>query len=282
VETLFFAATRKAHVEKHGPEADALVEGITFPAAAAPASAAPGVRWPRPLPSADRDVKLRGLWINGETTLRYGTDWGGGFSTRMRSSIYILALWENGIAYRGVFNAPIFTDNGLMNVQEGLAAVDAAALAAQAELEDTRFSRWTEQGGVVALSENWHGALELTPEGANYRGQDGAKWIWMHPVDGLKLDGVYVCAATPAAPEQRIVFRKDGTFEATNIVHALGGPVNNPSFPVAGMGTYEFRKWSLVLRFEGGYAQAIHFPMNGEGLAEARGIILSGAEFVRR
>jgi hypothetical protein len=78
------------------------------------------------------------------------------------------------------------------------------------------------------------------------------------------------------------VLRRDGSFEASNLVHALGGPFNNPNFPEQGRGTYELRKWSLVLRFEGGYEQAIKFLMSGDGLADARGIVLGGSELVRR
>lgn len=283
-ETLFFAASLKDHIDRYGPVADALVEGIAFAAApvvAAPAPLPPGVKGPRAVPGADRDVKLLGVWINGTTKLQYGVDFGGGFSTRMRSTVYVLALWENGIGYRGVYNAPIFTDNGLMNVPEGLAVVDAAALAAQAKIEDTRFGRWTEKGGVLEMPGNWHGALTLTREGGNFNGADG-KWIRLAPVDGVTLDGTYVGAATVAAPEMRLTFRKDGTFEAANLVHAFGGPTNNPAFPVRGRGTYEFRKWSLILRFEGGIAQSVMFHASGEGLAEAKGLVLAGSEFVKR
>jgi hypothetical protein len=207
---------------------------------------------------------------------------GGSFSTQLRSSIDILALWENGIAYRGVHNSPIFLDNGLMGVPEGLAAVDAVALAASPTFEDDRFGRWTEKAGVVQVSAIRGGALSLTPAGQHLAGRDGGKWIRLAPVDGLKLDRTYVGAATVAAPEMRLVFRKDGRFEASNIIHALGGQFNNPDFPEQGRGNYEFRKWSLILRFDGGYTQAIRFLMNGEGLGEAGGIVLGSSEFLRR
>ena len=49
-----------------------------------------------------------------------------------------------------------------------------------------------------------------------------------------------------------------------------------------GRGTYEFRKWSLVLRFDGGLAQTVMFHTSGEGLADAKGIVLAGSEFVKR
>jgi hypothetical protein len=243
---------------------------------------ASGGRQPRPIPAPDRDVRLLGLWVNGETTFLYGLDWGSGFGTELRSSVSILALWENGIAYRGVYGAPIFLENGLMGVPEGLAAVDATALAASPTFEDDRFGRWTEKAGVVHVPDVRGGALSVTREGRNLVGPGGAKWIWLAPVDGLKLDGTYVGAATAAAPEMRLAFRKEGRFEASNLIHALGGPYNNPNFPTRGEGTYEFRKWSLILRFDSGYSQAIVFLMNGEGLAEAKGIVLAGSEFLRR
>lgn len=255
-----------------------LVTGLMAAATRAGASG----RLPRPIPEADRDVRLLGLWVNGETTFRYGLDWGSGFSTRLRSSVDILALWENGLAYRGAYDAPLFLDNGLTGVPEGLAAVDASALVASTTLEDDRFGRWTDEAGVVRIPEIRGGALSLVREGRHLVGRDGAKWIGLTPLDGLQLDGTYVGEATVAAPEMRLAFARGGRFEATNLIHALGGPFNNPNFPVQGRGTYEFRKWSLILRFDGGYTQAIAFLMNGEGLAEAKGIVLAGSEFVRR
>ena len=236
-------------------------------------------RVPRPIPEADRDVRLLGLWVNGETTFRYGLDWGSGFSTQLRSSVDILALWENGLAYRGAYNAPLFLDSGLTGVPEGLAAVDAAALAASTTFEDDRFGRWTDEAGVVRIPEIRVERCLWSAKGGTSWG-DGAKWIGLTPLDGLQLDG-HVGAATVAAPEMRLAFGREGRFEATNLIHALGGPFNNPNFPV-GRGTYEFRKWSLILHFDGGYTQAIAFLMNGEGLAETKGIVLAGSEFVRR
>jgi hypothetical protein len=194
----------------------------------------------------------------------------------------LLALWENGIAYRAVWNAPLFVENGVMGVPEGLAAVDAAALASRPTFEDDRFVRWTEKSGGVELAAGRDGALRLTREGANLRAQDGGKWIRLAPVDGLRLDGLYIAAATAASPEIRIVFRQDGSFEMANLIHALGGPYNNPAFPMQGKGTYELRKWSLLLHFDGGYTQAIAFPWSGEGLADARTIIVGDSEFHKR
>jgi hypothetical protein len=134
----------------------------------------------------------------------------------------------------------------------------------------------------VDLPENWHGALQLTREGAGFVAQDKGKWVPLAPVDGIRLDGTYVGAATTAAPEMSLVFRKDGSFETANLVHALGGPTHNPQFPLRGRGTYEFRKWSLILRFEGGYAQAIAFHSSGEGLADAKSIVVGGSDFKKR
>ncbi|HVR73211.1 MAG TPA: hypothetical protein VMT52_02725 [Planctomycetota bacterium] len=281
-ETLFFAASAEEHFKRHAAEADALVEGISFPAPAASAPSGRSGPWkPTPIPAAKRDVKMVGLWIHGSTNLEYGYDGGGTFSTRMRSRIETLGLWENGLAFRGVHNAPI-TPNGLLMVQEGLAVIDAAAVAGAAKFEDDRFGRWTEGGDVVEIPKLRDGGLTLTRAGRNFTDQAGEKWIWLAPVDRARLEGTFVGAETVAAPEMRLTLRKDGTFEAVNVIHAVGGPSNNPDFPAAGKGTYEFRKWSLILRFESGFAQALRFYGSGDSLADAKGLVLNGSDFVRR
>ena len=281
-ETLFFAAADERHFERHGAEADALVSGISFPGAAAPGSSPRSGAWkPTPVPAKKGDVEMTGLWIQGSTGLQYGYDGGGSFGTRVRSRVEVLGLWRNGIAFRGAHDAPI-TPDGLLLVQEGLAVIDAAAVASQPRFQDDRFGRWTEKEGVVSIPVLRDGGLTLTRRDRNFTDQAGGTWIWLAPVDGARIDGTFIAAKTVAAPEMKLTLHEDGAFAAENVMHAAGGPSNNPEFPGTGKGTYEFRKWSLILRFDGGFAQALRFYGSGDGLADAKGLVLNGWDFVRR
>jgi hypothetical protein len=48
-----------------------------------------------------------------------------------------------------------------------------------------------------------------------------------------------------------------------------------------GSGTYEFRKWSLILRFDTGYVQAIHARFDADDPAAAKDLFLNGYTFER-
>jgi hypothetical protein len=271
-ETLVFNAASRELWEQHRPQADGLVAGIQFAPVAAPAASLPPPAWaPAPLPA--RDVKLAGVWVHASSKPRFGFD-PEGFGTRVRSEFLLLALWENGVAYTGSLERPLTAAPG--GQREGLAVIDAAALAERAAFADPRYSRWTGRSDGVVV-----GGLELAREGANLKGPQGELWVAVPPVDGAVLDGVYT-ARSEGQPEMTVTFRLDGTFEAVNLNFAMGGPEANPGFPAKGKGTYEFRKGSLLLRFVGGWAQSLHVWTGTEPLRTAKGLILGGAAFERR
>jgi hypothetical protein len=276
-ETLVFSASGKELWERHAPQADGLVAGIRFPAAApARAVAAPAGWAPAPVPA--RDVRMTGVWVHASTKPRFGLD-PDGFGTRMRSELLLLALWENGIAYVGSAERPLTAAPG--GQREGFAAIDAAALAERSEFPDRRFGRWTGRSDGVVVEGVEAGRLELTRDGAGFRGPQGEAWAPLPPVDGVVLDAAYV-ARPEGRPELSVTFRPDGTFEAVNLNHAMGGPEANPGFPAKGKGTYEFRKGSLLLRFVGGFAQALQVSTGAEPLPTSKGLILGGTAFEKR
>lgn len=171
---------------------------------------------------------------------------------------------------------------GVMSVLEGPVVVDAGRVAAQPASADDRYARWTEQDGVVRIPFPGIRALELTRGPTGFTARNGSKWLRVEPVDGLRLQGRFAQPASSLTPEAWISFAADGTFEQADLVHALGGPTNNPGFPRRGKGTYELRKWSLILRFDGGFTQTIQFLGIGRKLPDPAAIVLGGAELVRR
>lgn len=280
IETIVFACADR-HYRDHAAVVDTLVAGITFAATPA-AQPVPAAQMPTPVPPPDRDVPMVGLWFAATDTAAYGMDLDGEFRSRLRAQFEILALWQNGIAYRGMHDAQPVFGKGLMSVLEGPAVVDAGGLAALTTIEDDRYARWTEQAGVVRIPFPGIRALELTRAANGFTARKGTKWIRVEPVDGLRLQGTYAQPASNLTPEAWISFAADGTFEQGDLVHALGGPTNNPGFPARGKGTYELRKWSLILRFDGGFTQTIQCLGIGTKLPDAPALVLGGAELVRR
>ncbi len=141
---------------------------------------------------------------------------------------------------------------------------------------DRRFGRWTEENGTITVQMFQGPPLKLTRDGENLKGE----WNWkrLPPVDGLRLSGTYFRKDAIGDP-QSITFKEDGSLETSHANEIFGGSMVNPDFPVFGRGTYEIRKWSLILRFDTGYVQSINLlPDAG---ADSKGFLLNGYAFQR-
>jgi hypothetical protein len=224
---------------------------------------------PTPLPPPERDVKILGAWLGTGFDTRYSVDpKAGGVASRNYREV--LVLFENGIASRtDVVNSGL---RDTTYVSQGFATMDVAGL--KEPFSDRRFGRWTEENGTITLQMAQGKPLKLTRDGENLKGD----WNWtrLQPIDGLRPAGTYFRQGAIGEP-QTLTFKGDGSFESSRANEIFGGSMVNPDFPVFGRGSYELRKWSLILRFDTGYVVSINILMDPG--PEPKKFLLNGYSF---
>jgi hypothetical protein len=149
-----------------------------------------------------------------------------------------ILFFQNGIVVRtGFINGP----------RECYAALPVANL----QSLPFNYGRWRENAATRALEVEWKEgpAWRLVREGDRLS-LDGKRLSKLRPIDGARFDGVY--AYRPVGDEPSVLsFSADGKFEARNLTDSMLCQIGQPAAKT-GRGSYEVRKWTLILRFENG------------------------------
>ena len=161
-------------------------------------------------------------------------------------------------------------------VAEGFATLDPSD---PSKLGVRRAGRWIEQSGKITISWASGETMDLTRDGSNLK-ERYVTWTPYASVDGLRLDGRFQ-RVVPFGPPWAITLRKDGTFTEDLAGETMGGTIVNPAFPEHGSGSYEIRRWSLILRFGTGFVQSINLLLGEGGPANPSVIVLNGFDFTR-
>ncbi len=215
------------------------------------------------------DVPIKACYMGSGLEMSFEIDGG----QKQRAGMKLLALFENGLCLR--LHA---TSSGVDTTYEayGLASIDAETLKATKET-DRRVGWWTEAANGIRIEwANGDAAETLARDGENLKG----KWSWsrLPPVDGVRLEGTFARQVVGGVWALRLT--KDGRFETDGLGNVLTPAILGTDFPERGAGTYEVRKWTMVLRFDGGYTATIAL-MPPVKLADATAIFLNEYEFTR-
>jgi hypothetical protein len=219
---------------------------------AAAAGAATGTRPPA------GDVPIVGSHIKVE--VRFGGV-GGSSST----TDHIL-LFANGIAVRtGVING----------------AIECYVLMPVANLTDLPFNygRWRENQATNSIDVQWKegGAWQMKRDGG-LLSVDGRKLLKLRPLEEARFNGIYAYRPVGDAPSA-LALMPDGRFEAQNLIDNMICNSGQPA-PKSGRGTYEVRKWTLILRFDDGAAAYLPLHVrNEENLAAVTKFWVKSYEF---
>ena len=84
------------------------------------------------------------------------------------------------------------------------------------------------------------------------------KYVKLAPPDGARFDGTWAFEGEPGRPKAAITFTPGGRFRDSGAVNVL-----NHGYPLTeapGDGTYEVRRYTLLLHFEDGREYRIAFP----------------------
>jgi hypothetical protein len=114
------------------------------------------------------------------------------------------------------------------------------------------YGRWQENKSAREVSIRWQ---EGPPWSLKREGDalslGGKKLLKFRPLDGLKLDGTFVHRSL-LGTNIALALRRDGHFEAGGLLEEMAcqAPEGRPT--LSGSGTYEVRKWTLILRFASG------------------------------
>jgi hypothetical protein len=273
LEAVVFSTDREELIRTHRFAVERMITGIVFPdARPAPPG---GLEWnPSPVPALDKDVKLVGAWIVARMESEFSADPKAG-GIQQKHAAKVVALFENGIAAK--VDAIRTGLNDSTYPAEGLATLSVL----KPGPNDRRFGKWTEADGKINITWNQGRADNVQRAGENLKQADGALWSGMKPIDGTRLERTFI-RQVPFGPPGMLRLRKDGSFDADQVNETMGGKLVNPKFPEMGSGTYEFRKWSLILRFDTGFVQSIHVMFDTDDPGTAKRIIVSGYDFAAR
>jgi hypothetical protein len=235
--------TRAAALEK-------VLAGARFAGAKLPGAAA--ARAP-----AD-DVPIVGAHV--KVDVRFG-----GVGGSSQTTDHVL-LFANGIAVRtGVVNG----------------AIECYALLPVANLTALPFNygRWRDDQAAGAIDVQWQEgpAWRMKREGG-LLSVDGRKLLALRPLEKARFDGVY--AHRPVGdPPTALALMQDGHFEAQNLTDNMTCDGGRPA-PKSGRGSYEVRKWTLILRFDGGGTAYLPLHVRDEeDLARVRRFWVKSYEF---
>ena len=148
---------------------------------------------------------------------------------------------------------------------------------------------WTASGGVVtATTQNDRVVL------------DAQSWTKLSPIDGLRTDGIFaredLLGQWGGRPEPELMLRDDGTFEdRSGLLNMVGTTMDFDGVPKhlseqqetyvlrPGDGTYEFRNFTLVLRFSDGRVRRINvYALPNDNLKRPKRLVLGSCGLVRK
>jgi hypothetical protein len=114
------------------------------------------------------------------------------------------------------------------------------------------YGRWQEDKAAGIVRIQWQEGPPWTLQRTGNRLSLGGKnLLLLRPLDGLQLGGSYVYRPVGSAASQ-LDLRPDGQFAALNLIESMGCPMQARPGALSGSGSYEIRKWTLILRFLNG------------------------------
>ncbi len=268
LEAVMFIAATEELFKTHRFAVERMIVGIEFPGAK-PLGGGGGTWVPGIVPDKAKDVKIVGAWLVARVEMDMSVD-PKARGPRQLQTLKIVALFENGVAAKVDARNTMLIDTTYP--AEGFATMNVADAADVGK--SRRFGTWSEEGGKIKITWNFGNPDTLERVKDDLKG-DGILWSALKPIDGALLAGTYVRKSDVGLP-WTLTLRKDGSFDADLLNETMGGKLVNPKFPELGSGTYEFRKWSLILRFDTGFTQAIHARFDADDPPAARTLFLNG------
>lgn len=148
----------------------------------------------------------------------------------------------------------LFFQNGVV-VREGVITAPRtcyATIPADVNPLPFNYGRWRENKAAGEVTIQWQEgpAWSLKREGERLS-LGGKRLLKYRPLDGMKLDGTFVHRSL-VGTNIPLVLRRDGTFETSGLMEEMICQPPDRSPTLAGSGSYEVRKWTLILRFNSG------------------------------
>jgi hypothetical protein len=180
----------------------------------------------------------------------------------------------------------LFFQNGIV-VREGVITAPRSCYAAipVADLRALPFNygRWQENKSARVVSIAWQEGPSWTLQREGDRlSLGGKRLLKLRPLDGLKLDGTFVHRSLTGA-NIVLVLRRDGSFETGGLMEEMTCPAPGGRPTLSGSGTYEVRKWTLILRFASGQVTLLPIAVDSE--ADLQGVgkfsLRSSYDFVK-
>jgi hypothetical protein len=273
MEGIFFIAATEEILKAHRFDVERMITNIEFPGAKPPPAGGPD--WtPAPVPGKDKDIRILGAWTVARLEMVFSADPKAG-GLQQQHTVKTVALFANQVALKVDARQTGLIDSTWL--AEGLATVDVSDPAALAGRR--QFGRWSEADGTLKIQWNEGPEDSVVREKENLRG-GGILWSAIKPLDGLRLDATWQRPNDFGLPGM-LALHPDGSFQSDQVNETMGGKLVNRKFPEMGSGTYEFRKWSLVLRFDTGFVQSIQVGFDAEDPSSARSIFINGTSFER-
>jgi len=173
----------------------------------------------------------------------------GGFTSNVLND-HIL-FFQNGIVVReGFISAP-------RNCYATIQTADLTAL-------PVNYGRWRENKSAGEVSIAWQEGPPWTLKREGDRlSLGGKKLLKFRPLDGLRLDGTFVHRSLTGS-NIALALRRDGNFEAGGLLEEMACPGGDARPALSGSGTYEVRKWTLILRFASGKVTLLPISVESE------------------
>ena len=173
----------------------------------------------------------------------------GGFSSNVLTDVIL--FFQNGVVVReGIITAP-------RNCYATIPAADLATV-------PHNYGRWQDNKASGEVLIKWQEGSPWTLKRQGDRLSLGSKMLLkFRPLDGVKLDGPFVHRSI-VGTNIPLVLRRDGTFETSGLMKEMvcEPPDRRPT--LSGSGTYEIRKWTLILRFASGKVTLLPFSVLSE------------------
>jgi hypothetical protein len=243
--TLLLAANSQRQFTQHAAALDAAVAAANFSGAGTTAQApSPSTRPASPATTSvpaqsgdAKDVPVVASYIRAQ--VQFGS---------MSSGVLTdhILFFANGIVVReGVISGPreCYANISVSNLQS----------------LPFNYGRWRERTPGGDIDVTWQ---EAAPWHLERQGDKltlaGRALLRLRPLDGLRPHGQYVYQAQGQFAQLRL--GRDGSYEAQGVMPEMSCMSARPSVVPRSRGTYEFRKWTLMLRPEGGAPMS--FPVH--------------------
>jgi hypothetical protein len=180
----------------------------------------------------------------------------------------------------------LFFQNGIV-VREGVVSAPRSCYATieTADLATLPFNygRWREDKSASKVFIQWQQGPPWTLKREGDRlSLEGKKLLKLRPLDGLKLDGTFVHRSL-LGTNVTLTLRRDESFETGGLMEEMicGPPNRRPT--LSGAGTYEVRKWTLILHFSSGALTLlpISVPSDEDLRAVSKFSLRSAYDFVK-